>query len=209
MNLKQIRVLNFAKLLLVMFVLVSCSDNKATLTPLAHDAVILAYGDSLTFGLGANVRTQSYPAVLQNITGITVINAGISGEVTAQGLKRLPLVLDAVKPNIVILCHGGNDLIRRIGKEQLKNNLNQMIKLIQRSGADVVLVGVPTFNLMLTVPDLYSELAEAHKLPIDIELLPTIERDPKMKSDQIHPNAAGYSVMATAVQTLLLEAGAL
>ena len=62
---------------------------------------------------------------------------------------------------------------------------------------------------MLTVPDLYSELAEAHKLPIDIELLPTIERDPKMKSDQIHPNAAGYSVMATAVQTLLLEAGAL
>ncbi len=193
----------------MMLVIVSCSENKATLIPLADDAVILAYGDSLTFGLGANTYTESYPAVLQDVTGLTVINEGIPGEVSAQGLKRLPMVLEEVKPNIVILCHGGNDLIRRLGKEQLKNNLNQMIKLIQQSGAEVVLLGVPTFNLMLTVPELYSELAETYKLPIDMELLPTIERDPKMKSDQIHPNAAGYSVMATAVQALLLEAGAL
>ena len=197
------------KLLLVTLFLVSCSEPQPTLTPLSSDAVILAYGDSLTFGIGANSKTQSYPAVLQQLTGLTVINAGISGEVTAQALQRLPKVLEAVKPNLVILCHGGNDLIRRLGKEQLKNNLNQMIKLIQQSGADVVLLGVPTFNLMLSVPELYSELAEEHKLPIDIALLPTIERDPKMKSDQIHPNAAGYSVMATAVQTLLLDAGAL
>lgn len=209
MSFKLTGVLNLAKLLLVMLILISCSDDKPALTPLANDAVILAYGDSLTFGIGANSNTQSYPAVLQNITGLTVINAGISGEVTAQGLKRLPMVLKTVKPKLVILCHGGNDLIRRLGKEQLKSNLNEMIKLIQQSGADVLLLGVPTFNLMLTVPELYSELAETHNLPIDMELLPTLERDPKMKSDQIHPNAAGYSVMATTIQGLLHETGAL
>ena len=200
---------NGLSLLLIAFFLASCSDNKATLSPLADDTVILAYGDSLTYGIGANAATQSYPAVLQKLTGFTVINAGISGEVTAQGLQRLPMVLKNVKPNLVILCHGGNDLIRRLGKEQLKSNLNKMITLIQASGAEVVLLGVPNFNLMLSVPELYSELAEAYNLPIDIELLSKLERDPKMKSDQIHPNAAGYSVMATVVQKLLVEAGAL
>ena len=200
---------NGLNLLLIAFFLVSCSDNKATLSPLADDTVILAYGDSLTYGIGANSATQSYPAVLHELTGFTVINAGISGEVTAQGLRRLPMVLETVKPNLVILCHGGNDLIRRLGKEQLKSNLDQMITLIKNSGAEVVLLGVPSFNLTLAVPDLYAELAEIHQLPIDSDLLPMLERDPKMKSDQIHPNAAGYSVMATTIQSLLLEAGAL
>ena len=209
MKSRQARIVNWTKLLLVVLFLVSCSDHQPTLTPLAKDAVILAYGDSLTFGIGANSNTQSYPAVLQQLTGLTVINAGISGEVTAQGLQRLPRVLDTIKPSLVILCHGGNDLIRRLGNEQLKNNLNQMIALIQKSGAEVVLLGVPSFNLTFSVPDLYTELAETHMLPIELEILPSIERDPKMKSDQIHPNAFGYKIMATSLQSLLVKTGAL
>ena len=203
------KIISLIRILLLTIFLTACSESPPTLKLLANDAVILAYGDSLTYGLGANHNTQSYPAVLQNLTGLSVINAGISGEVSAQGLRRLPSVLEAVQPNLVILCHGGNDLIRRLGKENLKNNLDQMIQLIQQSGADVVLIAVPNFNIRLNIPELYPQLAEKYSLPIDLELLSTLEADPKMKSDQIHPNAAGYNEMAITVQTLLLEAGAL
>jgi len=206
---KHNRLLHAFIFLLLTLGLSSCSDNKPTLLALNNDAVILAFGDSLTFGIGANSKTESYPAVLSQLTGLQVINEGISGEVTEDGLERLDDVLQSVKPNLVILCHGGNDIIRKLGREQLKNNLKQMIILIESTGAEVVLVGVPNFNLMLNVPKLYPELALDHALPIELNILSKIERNPKMKSDQIHPNAQGYRLMAERLYTLLKESGAI
>lgn len=204
-----ISIMFLVRILLLTIFLTSCSEHKPGLKPLASDAVILAYGDSLTFGLGANHNTQSYPAVLQKLTGLPVVNAGISGEISEQGLSRLPSVLESVQPDLVILCHGGNDLIRRLGKEKLKQNLDQMIQLIEQSGAEVVVIAVPNFNIRFNVPDLYSDLAVKYSLPIDLKLLIDLNADPAMKSDDIHPNAVGYSKMARSVQTLLLVAGAL
>ncbi len=187
----------------------ACSDSSPRLTPLAPDAVILSYGDSLTFGSGSNSKTQSYPAILAQLTGINVINEGIPGEVTLQGLERLPSVLAEVNPDLVILCHGGNDIIRKSGQQQLKSNLEKMITLVKQSGAEVVLIAVPNFNLMLNVPDLYPELAEMHTIPIELAILQKVERSPKLKSDHIHPNAAGYKLMAESIHRLLVETGAL
>lgn len=198
-----------AIVLLIIFFSISCSDDRTKLTSLEQDAVILAFGDSLTFGSGANSATESYPAVLQQLTGRKVVNAGIPGEVSQVGLERLPDILSEEMPDLVILCHGGNDLIRKLGQQQLKNNLDQMISLIQRSGSQVVLIGVPNFNLMLKVPDLYLELAQDHKIPIQAEIIPQLERSPKLKSDTIHPNAQGYHQLAEHVQILLTESGAL
>jgi len=96
-----------------------------------------------------------------------------------------------------------------LGKEQLQNNLNQMIALIQNSGAEVVLIGVPNFNLMLNVPELYPEIATLYNIPIELNILPKLERDREMKSDQIHPNAQGYQLMAESIQKLLQNSGAL
>lgn len=206
---KQSRFSHAFIFLLLALCLSSCSDNKPTLSALDNDAVILAFGDSLTFGIGANSKTESYPTVLSRLTGLQVVNEGISGEVTKHGLERLEDVLQSVKPDLVILCHGGNDIIRKLGKEQLKNNLKQMIVLIESTGAEVVLVGVPNFNLMLNVPKLYSELALEHELPIELKILPELERNPKMKSDQIHPNAQGYRLMAERIYTLLQSSGAI
>jgi len=206
---KRSRFLHAFTLLLLALCLISCSDDKPTLSVLEHDAVILAFGDSLTFGIGANSKTESYPAVLSRLTGLRVSNEGISGEISKDGLERLPYVLQTVKPNLVILCHGGNDIIRRLGKAQLKNNLKQMIILIESTGAEVVLVGVPNFNLMLNVPNLYPELALEHELAFEPSILSKIERNPKMKSDQIHPNAQGYRLMAERIHTLLQGAGAI
>lgn len=206
---KQGRFLYTVTILLFVIGLVSCSDKQPLLTELSDDAVILAFGDSLTYGSGVNSKTQSYPAVLSQLTGLQVINRGIPGEVTQLGLERLADVLQETQPNLVILCHGGNDIIRRLGKEQLQNNLSQMITLIQNTGAEVVLIGVPNFNLMLNVPELYPEIATLNNIPIELNILPKLERDPKMKSDQIHPNVQGYQLMAESIQKLLQSSGAI
>jgi lysophospholipase L1-like esterase len=205
--LKQRQSISCGILLWCCFCLISCSDSKPTLRPLATDAVILAFGDSLTFGTGANSQTESYPAVLQQLIDRKVINSGVPGEISQQGLVRLPMILEQTKPDLVVLCHGGNDLIRQLGNDQLKNNLEKMISLIQKSGAEVLLIAIPRFSITLAVPELYTELATAYKLPIELTILPELERNSAMKSDTIHPNAMGYKVLADRIHKLILNAG--
>ncbi len=199
---------NLKLILLLTIFITACSEPPPSLTPLAHDAVILAFGDSLTYGTGVNSKTQSYPAILAQLTGLTVVNKGIPGEVSQLGLVRIVDALQETQPDLVILFHGGNDLIRKLGKEQLKNNLDQMITLIEHSGAEVVLIGVPNFSLLLNVPELYSELATKYAVPSELTIMPKIERDPALKSDQVHPNAQGYKLLADNIYTLLQSSGA-
>ena len=133
----------------------------------------------------------------------------IPEEVCQFGLERLSTVLDEVKSDLVSLCHGGNDLIHRLDQQQLKSNLEQMIVMIQQSGSQVILIGVPNFNLMLTVSDLYLELAEVYDIPVQTEIISNPERIPTLKSDNIHPNSAGCYLFAEKIEALLIENGAL
>jgi lysophospholipase L1-like esterase len=187
--------------------LTSCS-SPPVVPPLANDAVILAFGDSLTFGTGAD-SGQSYPAVLEDMIGRRVINAGIPGEVTAEGLQRLPEVLDQEKPDLLILCHGGNDLLRKLSETQMESNLKAMIRLARNRNISVVLVAVPAPSLSLAPPPLYADTAEEFSLPIEKDILPKILKKRELKADQIHPNAAGYHQMAQALAVLLQKSGAL
>lgn len=186
----------------------ACSERPVPLAPLAGDAVILAFGDSLTHGSGAHPN-ESYPAVLGQLIGRTVINAGVPGEVSAAGLKRLPDLLAAHRPQLVILCHGGNDLLRKQDETLLAANLAAMVQLVKTQGAAAVLIGVPKPGLGLAVPTLYPQLARAQWLPYEGKIIARIEGDRALKSDPIHPNAAGYRLLAQRLQALLTEAGAL
>jgi len=193
--------------ILATFLLLVRSDSSEVETShLDNGAVILAFGDSLTYGYGA--VAQAYPKELQTMIGREVINAGVSGEVSATGLKRLPKLLEKYHPSLVILCHGGNDILRRYSKETLKENLNQMIVLSRASGAQVLLVGVPGFGLfgLSTVP-LYEELALETNVLYEGSILEKIESEPTLKSDRIHPNSIGYRMMAEAFAKLLKENG--
>ncbi|MFK8043433.1 GDSL-type esterase/lipase family protein [Congregibacter sp.] len=192
--------------LLTAFCLVGCSDPA--LKPLSGDATILAFGDSLTYGTGAPSR-YSYPAVLEKLTGLKVINAGVPGELSAEGLVRLPMVLQEHTPDMVVLVHGGNDTLRNVSPELTQAKLDSMIQLIRTEGADVVMLGVPGRNLTLSVPSYYGEIADRLGVPMDDTVLPRLMRDRSVKSDAVHFNQAGYRRMAEAVQTLLAESGAI
>jgi lysophospholipase L1-like esterase len=192
---------------LALLLLMGC-DSGPELRPLARDGIILAFGDSLTYGTGAD-RDHSYPSVLARLTGRKVINDGIPGEVTRLGLVRLPKSLAWHQPDLVILVHGGNDTLRRLGASQTKENLEQMVAAIRSAGADVVMLGVSGANLFLTVPDYYTDVAEALEVPLDTDAIPQLMRDATMKSDRVHFNREGYAALALAVKALLESNGAL
>lgn len=186
---------------------VACSDD-VKLPRLANNAVILAFGDSLTYGTGAE-QTESYPAVLEQLIGRRVVNAGIPGEETGEGLSRLPQVLQKEKPALMIICHGGNDLLRLLNQQQAANNLRDMIRLAQKQGVAVVLIAVPTPDMFLSPTHMYREIANDLAVPLEDEIIFAVLADGSLRSDYIHPNAAGYRRIAEALATLLRESGAI
>jgi len=198
-------------LLLVLTLFISACDNKPDLVfnKLSQEAIIRAFGDSLTYGSGAS-KGANYPGVLSVLSAHTVINAGIPGEISSNGLSRLPALLDKHQPELLILIHGGNDMLRKIPQQQTSDNLKQMISEAQQRNIKVVMLGVPKFNLfLLSSSEIYQQVAEEYKVPVDLESLPHILSDNALKSDTIHPNDQGYRLMAENIYELLVEAGAL
>lgn len=187
--------------LLLLLVLSACGP-RADIRPLGPDAVILAFGDSITAGSGAGAG-ESYPDVLAGLTGRTVINAGIPGDTTDGGVARLQALLDEHRPALVILCLGGNDMLAHANQAGIVANLRAMIGMIKSSGADVVLIGVPNPGLLLTTAPFYKDLAREFSVPCECESVAEILSSPGLKSDQIHPNAMGYKKMAEAVAVVI------
>ena len=193
-------------ILILAFGLVNCSDAPV-LKQLPEDAVILAFGDSLTAGNGVT-QINSYPAIISQETGFKVINAGLPGEITAAGVLRLPGLLQRYNPGLVIICHGGNDILRRLSLRQAEANLRKMVSDAKEFGADVILVAVPRFSVWGKVPDFYARVAKEFNIPLQVDMLSNLERDPQMKSDAVHLNAPGYRQLAKAIISLMSEAGA-
>jgi len=194
-------------LLLLGLVVAGCS-RVPTLTPLMPGAVILAFGDSLTEGIGAG-GGEGYPEQLATLSGFTVVNAGVSGETTTQGLARLPGVLDDTDPALMILLMGGNDILRNENPTTTRDNLARMIDMAHSRGVEVVLLGVPEKSLFSSSAPFYAELAEHYALVFDGSMLASLLRRPGYKADAVHLNAEGYAEMASRLHELLRREGAL
>lgn len=192
----------------IIILLTACGDDSLKLEKLSNGAVILAFGDSLTHGNGAN-EGESYPAVLQALSGRKVINAGISGEESAPGLKRLPDALEEHQPKLLILCHGGNDLLHKNNVGEMESNIRQMIQLAKDKSIPVVLLGVPKPGLFLSSFEVYKKIADTTDVIFLEDLIPDILGDNGLKSDAVHPNKEGYRVMAESIYSVLQKSGAL
>ena len=202
------RVPLFRALLVVLAVLAAACSDAPKLAPLAPDAVVLAFGDSLTYGTGAR-ESESYPAQLERLIGRKVVRAGVPGEVTARALARLPDALEEHRPQLLVLCIGGNDFLRNLGKAQAAANVQTMVAVAKQRGIDVVLIGTPEKGLTVTPPGFYAEIAEQHGIPYEGSVIGQILRNSELKSDAIHPNAQGYRLIAERVAELLRKSGAL
>jgi acyl-CoA thioesterase I len=167
--------------------------------------VIVAFGDSLSAGFGADPG-KSYPDFLQQELDrrgarYRVVNAGISGDTTTDGLERIETVT-ALKPAIVILEFGGNDGLRGLPVSTTRANLDQMIVALQKAGAKIVLAGMtlpPNYgpDYIHSFEAVYKDLAKQHGLALIPFLLRGVGGNPAlMQRDGIHPTADGNRIVA-------------
>lgn len=188
----------FAALMMASF---AACERTLQHAPLPHGSTVLALGDSLVAGYGLAAE-QAWPAVLAADTGWNVVNAGVSGDTSAQGLGRLDALLEEHRPAAVLLLLGGNDMLRRVPAAETTANLAAAIARVRAHGAHVLLVAVPRPTLAgaafrsLDDADFYAEVAREQQAPLLAGTLAEVLSQPQYKLDQLHPNAAGQRELA-------------
>lgn len=169
--------------------------------PVARGELVLAFGDSVTYGTGA-APGEDWPARLAALTGWRIVNAGVPGDTAENAAARLAPLLAEHRPALVIVELGGNDFLRRRPAAAVKDDLRRIIQLVRQAGSRVVLIGVPELSLLAVVAGkpgdapLYRELAEEENIPLIPDVFSDVLSRPELCADRIHPNAAGYRQMA-------------
>ncbi|MBW2466443.1 MAG: arylesterase [Deltaproteobacteria bacterium] len=171
---------------------VACSSSEP---PVLSGDNIICFGDSLTYGSGAS-RDKSYPAQLSEMIGEPVINAGIPGDTTADALQRLETDVLERSPRIVLLTLGGNDMKNGVDKTIAFKNLRQIVKAIQARNALVVIGGVKMLFWDRGYAAEYEKLADETGALLIPNVLKGLVGHNDLMSDAIHPNEAGYEIMA-------------
>ena len=210
MNL-NLRTLLVASTMVALLLLGACG-REPTHPSLPPGTVVLAIGDSVTFGTGA-APGEDYPTQLASITGWDIRNGGIPGD-TSAGLKaRVDAALIETNPALVIVEIGGNDFLRRQPEAETKENVRAILKRIRQTAIPVVLVATPKFTPLGAafglLPDspIYAELAEEENVPLVPDIFARVLADTNLKSDHIHPNAAGYRKLAEGIAAELVNFG--
>ncbi len=197
-------------LLLLSLVLAACTSEKVPTLP--KDAVVVILGDSLSYGTGA-AEGEDYPTLLAENTGWTIINAGVPGDTTADGLIRLPALLEEYRPQLLMIALGGNDFLRRTPNAQTITNLKAIIQQAKSKDTQVLLIAIPEFSPVKAafggLPDhpLYEKIAEETQVLLIEDTFTDVLSKNSLKADQIHPNAEGYREVEAQLRESLSELG--
>lgn len=188
---------------------IGCGDTPKY-TAMPSGTKVVALGDSLTFGYGAD-KSQSYPVILAQKTGWNIINMGVNGDTTKDVLNRMDSVISE-NPKLVLLGIGGNDVLRRVNASETRANLVSIIKALQDKNIPVVLIAEPHLSasaLFGKASDnpVYKDVASEMNVPLLEKAWSTILSDDKLKSDQIHANGVGYAKFADDLYQFLKEIG--
>ena len=173
---------------------------------------IVAFGDSLTAGAGVD-PDRNYPAQLQakiDAEGYKyrVVDAGVSGETSAQGLNRIASVI-ALRPAIVIVEFGANDGLRGMPAEATRRNLLEIVSRLQSAGSEVVIAGMqipPNYGPMYTrsFRSIFPDVARKHDADLIPFFLDGVGGRPELNQDDgIHPTAEGYEIIVENVWKVL------
>lgn len=188
--------------------------NAGVAAAAPHRLNILVFGDSLTAGLGLST-SEAFPARLEarlEAEGIAahVVNAGSSGDTTADGLARLDWAL-ADKPDLVILELGANDALRGLDPALVRANLTAMIGQVQAAGAKLLLAGMRApanwgEAYRKSFDRIYPELARAHNVALYPFFLDGVAMDPQLNQpDGLHPNKRGVAVLVERIAPYVIR----
>jgi acyl-CoA thioesterase-1 len=161
----------------------------------SRGASIIAFGDSLTAGYGAQPN-EAYPSRLSALIDAPVLNAGVSGDTTQSALDRVSADVLTRDPRIVIVGLGGNDFLGNVPIATTEANLHTIVQQIENAGAMVVLIGFRFPSLNADYEGMYRRVAKEEKCLLVTGVLKGVLTNPTLKSDEIHPNARGYQMMA-------------
>lgn len=198
---------NFFISFILAFLLIGCSEKKE---PILLTDTIVSFGDSLTFGYGAQ-ENESYPYKLKEIIGYNVINEGINGDTAQNGVKRIVEVVQEHQPKLVLLSLGGNDMLRQ-SSQNLESNLKNIIQFLKSKNIEVVLIAEPQPSMMgqtfgLSDAKVYEKVAKDENILLIENVFSKYLSKEELKSDLIHLNAKGYEKVAQDVAKKLKDSG--
>lgn len=199
-------------ILVVFLVFIGCGEGHAPRPAVPAGSTVVILGDSLSYGTGAKTE-QAYPILLEKTTGWRIVNEGIPGDTSNGGLLRLPKLLEAHQPKLLIIELGGNDLLRQVPAKQVEENLKAIIQQGKSQGVQMVLVAIPEISpFMAAVGNLsdhplYARVAEETNVPLIADVFSEVLSDRALKADQIHPNALGYAEVAIKMEAALKQLG--
>jgi len=193
--------------------LAACSEQEK-LPAIPAGSTVLILGDSLSYGTGADKR-QDYPTLLAQSSGWQIVNAGVPGDTSAQGLARLPDLLETHQPAVLMVELGGNDFLKKVPEHQTIANLKTIIQTGKVSGTSVVLIAIPDYQPVkaafggLEDHPLYLDIAEEMQVPLIAGVFSSVLSDNGLKADYVHPNAAGYQQVTENLRQSLQALGLL
>jgi len=179
---------------LLMALLIGCSKREIKNID-SKGKNIICFGDSITWGYGAEPG-EDYPKALGELLGQPVANAGVDSDTTILGLKRFQTDVLENDPLLVIIEMCGNDFLKKVPIETTMKNVAEMVDLAQNQGAMVAIVDVSAGMFLREYRVRFARLAQEKNAIFIPEILRGIITSPAMKSDFIHPNAAGYKIIA-------------
>lgn len=193
------------KLFLVIVALGACGgENFDAIRNLRSSGeTIVCFGDSLTEGVGAGTG-EDYPSVLSKEIGIPVVNAGQRGDTTDQALARLSDAVLSKNPRLVIVFLGGNDFLRQRPRAESRRNLVEIVRRVQAQGAMVVIAGMKLGLFTDDFAAIYEDTAKELGALYIPQVMKGILSDSKLKSDPIHPNGAGYRLIAERIAVKII-----
>ena len=191
--------------------LAACGEEQRY-TPLPKTATVAILGDSLSYGTGA-AKGQDYPSLLAANTGWNIINAGVPGDTSADGLERLQDLLDNYEIDLLIVELGGNDFLKRVPEAETMHNLKSILTEIKANNIQPLLVAIPEFSPFgaavgsLSDHSLYKKLAKETDTPLIEDIFSDVLAKNGLKADPIHPNAEGYRVIEENLRKALAKKG--